>query len=157
VGGRGGAIRFYDLASGQPLRTLTIGATPNDLVFDPTGAYLAVSSPKAPQVQVWSLLSGQAIAKLFHPAEVAGIAWRDDGQLLACACSDQNIYLWSTKEPFSGARTNAIAVLHGHQAQARSVTFSHDGSLLVSFGWDTIVRLWDVGGGRQILAFQAYG
>lgn len=57
---------------------------------------------------------------------------------------DHTVVVWDLTG--SGAKT----VLTGHQAPVTSVTFSPDGTKLVSAGQDRVARLWDVAAGREL-------
>jgi len=48
------------------------------------------------------------------------------------------------------------AVLHGHTYTAESVTFSADGTSLVSGSWDKTVKLWDVQTGGVVRTFHGH-
>jgi ribosome assembly protein 4 len=53
------------------------------------------------------------------------------------ASDDFTMYLW---DPSSG--TKPVARLHGHQKQVNHVTFSPDGLLIASAGWDNHTKIW---------------
>lgn len=56
---------------------------------------------------------------------------------LVSASDDFTMYLW---DPSQG--TKPIARMVGHQKQVNHVTFSPDGSLIASAGWDNHTKLW---------------
>ena len=68
------------------------------------------------------------------------------GQLLACACADQRVYVWNIQN------RREQAVLAGHQAEAVDVSFNHSGDMLASYGWDGTTRLWDPWTGQQLIS-----
>ena len=54
---------------------------------------------------------------------------------------------------FDAITGSQMAVLHGHTELVRSITFSLDGTFLVSGGDDKIVKLWDVQTGGVVRTF----
>jgi ribosome assembly protein 4 len=57
---------------------------------------------------------------------------------LVTASDDFTMYLW---DPSQG--TKPVARMLGHQKQVNHVTFSPDGSLIASAGWDNHTKLWN--------------
>jgi ribosome assembly protein 4 len=56
---------------------------------------------------------------------------------LVSASDDFTMYLW---DPLQG--TKPVARMHGHQKQVNHVTFSPDGSLIASCGFDNHTKIW---------------
>jgi serine/threonine protein kinase/WD40 repeat protein len=73
------------------------------------------------------------------PAEVNALSASPDGDWVAGACDDGNIWLW---RPADGA----LRCLEGHRQRVSSVEFSADGARLVSGSADMTARLWSVAG-----------
>jgi hypothetical protein len=97
--------------------------------------------------------NGEVVSKINHlPGEVTGLAFTPKGELLAVALSvparEGQIHLYSvtdTPAPAKPART-----LHGHRDAILTISFSPDGKLLASAGYDRLIKLWDAATGREI-------
>ncbi|KAF7558746.1 hypothetical protein G7046_g5410 [Stylonectria norvegica] len=64
---------------------------------------------------------------------------------LVSASDDFTMYLW---DPSQG--TKPVARMLGHQKQVNHVTFSPDGSLIASAGWDNHTKVWNARDGKFI-------
>jgi WD40 repeat protein len=70
-----------------------------------------------------------------HTAQVRGLAFSSDGQLLASASADKTIKLWK-------ADGSKLITLKGHTHPVWSVAFSPDGQRLISTSEDGTVKIW---------------
>ena len=70
--------------------------------------------------------------------ERAGRVGGQVSERLVTASDDFTMYLW---EPSKG--TKPIARLHGHQKQVMDVSFSPDGSIIASTGFDNQTKIWN--------------
>jgi WD40 repeat protein len=147
VGREDGAIVLYELPSGKELRRLAGESPARSLAFHPRGNQLAVACDRAEAaVLIREVQTGKQVGPpLAHPAGVAGLAWRDDGRLLAAACGDGRVHVWDMAGP------QRLSVLDGHQSAVQTVAFNHRGDLLVSRGWDGGAFLWDPVRGKRLL------
>jgi WD40 repeat protein/predicted Ser/Thr protein kinase len=141
----GGTVTVIDLPSGKQRCLLQRGWEAESLALHAGSRLLAVASLRPPGVQVRDLESGDVLQELRHPDSVQGVAWAPQGDLLAAACNDHQIYLWD------GRTGQKRGVLNGHRWEVHDLAFDPTGRWLASFGWDMTLRLWEVGSGRQIL------
>jgi WD40 repeat protein len=61
-----------------------------------------------------------------------------DGQTIASGSSDKTIKLWNIKTG------ELIRTLAGHGDGVQSLAFSQNGNILVSCGFDNIIKIWRV-------------
>jgi WD40 repeat protein/Tfp pilus assembly protein PilF/tRNA A-37 threonylcarbamoyl transferase component Bud32 len=146
-----GRIVLYRLPSGALDKELARAPAAKTLAFHPGGGKLAVSCWEGPDVRICTVPDGQWVKRLLHPAPVRGLAWSDDGRPLATACGDGKVYVWDWRS------SRPQMVLEGHKGAAVHVAFSHAGDLLASAGWDSMLRLWRLDTGRQLLALPGSG
>lgn len=89
-----------------------------------------------------------------HGYEVLSLDVSSDNERFASAGGDRSAFLWDVASARTIRRFGGGSQ-HGHSSRVNSVRFAGEGdSLLVSGGFDTTVRVWDVrsggGGGRPI-------
>lgn len=70
---------------------------------------------------------------------------------LVTASDDCTIYLWDTS-----SLERPVARLHGHQKQVNQVTFSPDGRLIASCGFDNCVKVWRARDGSFITTLRGH-
>lgn len=113
------------------------------LAFSPDGQML-VSGDRAGKIGFWPVgnhsqsnpqQTTPTAARDQHNGWITGLAYRQDGQLIASASDDQTVKLWRP----DGA---LAATLAGHTAGVKSVAFSPTSQHIVSASDDTTVRLW---------------
>jgi serine/threonine protein kinase/WD40 repeat protein len=144
-------IRIFDLASGQAVTSFAHGSLPYYVLFNPRQTNLLLTSDTSSTVRVWDWRTHKVVQSFVHPQPVQGICWSPDGNSVATGCADSKVHLWEL------ASGNERAVLSGHDRDAVQVTFSQDGALLASRGWDGKVCLWDVNSLREIVSLPTPG
>ncbi|KAK6002900.1 hypothetical protein QM012_001650 [Aureobasidium pullulans] len=70
---------------------------------------------------------------------------------LVSASDDCTIYLWT---PMTS--TKPVTRLLGHQKQVNHVTFSPDGTLLASAGFDNLIKLWNAADGTFLFTLKGH-
>lgn len=130
-----GRIHFCDLASGTETNGLTVPPRLIHVAVDPEGKRLAVSRESDPSVIIFNLGSNTICASLTNVSSGGFMSWSPDGQVLACT-SGERLYLWVVA-------TGELQTLEGHKGVVTAAQFNHQGDLLVSMGWDGMIRLWD--------------
>jgi WD40 repeat protein len=81
-------------------------------------------------------------AILPHPGQVVAVAFQPSGSVVATACDDGRVRLWS----FSDGEPRAIAM--AHQGPVTALAFAPDGRSLLSASADGTARLWDTATGQ---------
>ncbi len=85
-----------------------------------------------------------------HKGAVTGVAFNQDGSLLASGGEDSAIRLWDVS---SG---EMLVALEGHSDIVTSVAFSPDGSRLATASMDDTMKLWDVATGTELVTIDKH-
>ncbi len=124
------------------------------VAYSPDGALLA-SAHEDGALRLWNARTGALQTTLQEGgAVVNSVAFSPDGTLLASASGDLEDGTDHSVRVRDVATGEELRVLQRHTEAVTSVAFSPDGTLLASASWDNTARLWDVGTGEQIEAFQ---
>ena len=75
---------------------------------------------------------------------------------LVSASDDFTIFLWEPPSASTSAKFEPLARLHGHQKGVNHVTFSPDGSLIASSGFDNNIKLWRASTGEFITTLRGH-
>ena len=131
-------IQFFELPSGDPVRSWTFPRTINLLRCDPTGEkLLVVQNARKHRAVVVEADTGKEIARLRKPdANVIDAAFSPDGRLIAFACPDDAVYL--VKPALGGIYRTLI-----HDQRVQRVRFNHTGDVLATSTWDGRTNLWE--------------
>ena len=143
-------VATVDSAGGVQLWSLTVETTDpvrtwqsntaercTALVFDPSGSYL-VSGHADGFARIWGIddpPDSEPLPVLIHRGGVHGLAFDPSGRWMASS-SMGAVGVW----PFDRARYGHV--LRGHGGSVDDLTFTPDGSRLVSASSDGTVRLW---------------
>jgi WD domain, G-beta repeat/Planctomycete cytochrome C len=145
-------VTIWDLASAQPVKTLTnLLGTVNDLRFSPDGRLLAIAGgqPSAKgDLRLYSVADWKLLAMLGgHDDVVFSVAFHPDGKRLASASFDKTVRIWN----LTTHRTERT--LTGHSDFVYAVAFSPDGKWLVSASKDRSVKLSETDTGKSRFTF----
>jgi WD40 repeat protein len=142
VAGRGGAALYG--ADGKLLRRLRPRVRLTDATFSPDGSLVAGAGADG-SARIWDVRSGAEVTPpLVHRGAVLTVAFSPDGKLLATGSADGTARLWLV----AGGLPVGEPFVHPAGATAgddvRMVSFSRDGSRLLTVGSDRYARLFDV-------------
>lgn len=141
--GRSGEARAVDFETGEVTAVL---ARSNDVALDaalrPGTNEIAVAAADAliRVVDVETAADVRTIAS--HADWVTGVAWSDDGTLLASSSRDKSAKLYD-------AAGQLLANYQGHAAAVRGVAFTADGKQVLSIGADGKLHRWNVEGAAK--------
>jgi WD40 repeat protein len=140
AGDHAGTLRLWDLATGQPPRSLPgHQAAVTHLVFSPArdGTRL-LSGDAGGVVRLWDAKAGrQLLALEGRPDPARTVCFSPDGKRLASASGGGAVKVWDAD---SGEE---VLSLEGPGTAVQSVTFSPDGRWLVAVGEGGAVSAWD--------------
>jgi len=154
-GGNDGAVRLWNVATGELIRELTnhtneaqhvtyrnkplFGGRPlgvTSVTFSPDGSILASGNQDA-NISLWDVTSGQLIQKISAGSWVNSVAFSPDGRILAVG-TDNQVQLWNI------STRQILLELDGHAEPVMRVDFSPNGRILISSSWDNTVRQWGI-------------
>jgi WD40 repeat protein/serine/threonine protein kinase/tetratricopeptide (TPR) repeat protein len=147
-----GLVKFWDVASGRELDTLSLGkkTAVNAVAFSPDGGRLATTLDG--EVQVWDLPAGatrpKGQARIVQRGNVTGLAFSPNGQWLAVANGEEAGEFPEEVKVWDLARGTSVA-LELPAGAFRGVAFSPDSSRLAAAGREE-VRLWELPTGRLL-------
>jgi WD40 repeat protein len=136
--GRAGLVRIWDAASGQQISDVQVSSRRIfALAYSPDGKLLAAGGHQR-IVRLLDPASGRVVADLpGRPGDVMALCFCGPGTL-ASAGSSNVIHIWDV--PSQRERCQLI----GHTGSITTLVFARSEETLISGGYDTTVRLWDV-------------
>ncbi len=149
-----GYFTIWDLASGSKLaRRKGAALEAPRAIFSPDGkAILHIDDDidkgeRRYRLRILDRAADFRVVKdLPHPYRVTDFVYSPKGDLIASGADDEIVRLWDAR---SGKK---LRELHGHQNAIRSLSFSRDGSRLLSASPDEVIS-WDVRRGAKLWSF----
>lgn len=145
--GGGAAVRLWDAARGNLLRTLSEEIGASIACFNPAGSRLFTGDP----AQLWNPATGKPVGARLKLGEgaLSAAAFSPDGRTLATATgiaaggvARGDVRLWD-------AATGAMRGSPLSHASVQAIAFSPNGRLVATGGWKG-TRLWDATSGKAI-------
>jgi WD40 repeat protein len=151
-GGVDRTIRIWDMASGKLAHTVEDHADwVLDLDFSPDGKRL-VSASRDKTSKLFDVAKGESMATFpEHTEPVYAVAFAKDGKSVASAGADRVIKIWNPNE-----EAKKIRDIGGHGMTIFELTYTPDGSQLVTCSADKTVREFSPANGQQTRAMQGH-
>jgi len=149
--GADNAIKLWNLADGQPGKTLAgHAASVHSLAFNADGSKLASASDDK-TIRVWNLADGTEANKIESPAPAKAVVFNADGTKVIVGQSDNIIRIWAipAAAPFMPEKE-----IKGHGGPVTSLALiTPAGTQILSGSDDQTARVWDLASGNQVRAF----
>jgi WD40 repeat protein len=147
TGGTDGLIKFWQIPSTTPVKTISSPEWIRCIAFSADGNLMA-SGGQNGGIRIWRVSDGALLRTLTgHSSGITAVDFSPDGSLLASSSFDNTVRLWRVSD---GA---LLRTLTGHTNWVYGVSFSPDGQTLVSGGRDGTVRLWRVSDGVPLAMY----
>lgn len=147
------AIEFFNVASGDLVRSLdTDSLKPRDVAVSSDGRLAAMIASEA-ELKVWELDSGAELSEqvVGHAETPYEIVYVPGGERLATGAVDGTIRIWDVQ---TGEQ---VRMLEHHDHWVAGLTVSSDGEHLLSCGLDDTLRLSNPHTGREIYELAGHG
>lgn len=142
-----GLVMIYDTASWREVSHFREAQFPaHDLAYDSAGARLAIASLRGTGVRIIDPHNGTVLHQYDLPSAVHAVAWCPGGNLVATGCTDNLIRMIDV------AGNQSPRSMAGHLSAVIDLAFHPEGDLLASYGWDGMLKLWDVHAGKPLVA-----
>ena len=140
-------LSVFEAATG---RKLSSGAEVGRSFFSlrPDGRQVAKVAHGGVELQDYPVGTNRQTLKHFSPVNV--LAWSPEGDQLATACENGDVYLWDL-------RRDNHRVLQGHTERGIRLGFSADGTKLFASSLDGTTRLWQLPEGNAIAIGEGIG
>jgi WD40 repeat protein len=147
--GRDGTLRLWELATGRLLQTLAgPSGSIGTVAFSADGRRM-LSSNSSGTVKLWDAATGEHIRSIeVRPMGIESVAFSPDGKHLLVGG-------WRGTAQLLDAETGKLVQIYRHGGDHKTaVAFSPDGTRVLTSGrGDKLVKVWETGSARLVLAF----
>lgn len=143
----GGALRRWDLASGQQVESQVLSEMESCWAFSPDGTLLVSGSNT---LALWNVETGNMLGRLGELPWVTTLAFSPDGKFIASGHDDRSVRLWNRKTGRS------VCTLRGHDEEICALAFNADATRLASAGEDRLVNIWEVDSGKLLTRLEGH-
>jgi serine/threonine protein kinase/WD40 repeat protein len=127
---------WWDVETGQPIRTVSLRIRPSCLALSPDGRTVAVGFETGQIVFLDAATGREGFQVCGSPARLNGVAFSPDGRTIAATSGDGSVQLW---QPGTGAW---LFTLSRDGPQVNGIAFAPDGSFLAAARHDGRLLLW---------------
>jgi eukaryotic-like serine/threonine-protein kinase len=148
-GSRDGTIKIWEPGVDHTAPLTLEGLHRGRMAFSPDGKQIVTGSgDKNKTIQVWNAVTGNEVLKINHPGDC--VSFSPDGKRIA-ATDGNDIQVWDVSS------CKELMTLSGHERGIESISYSPDGTKIVSGGKDKTVRVWDAMTGVEIMTLREHG
>lgn len=139
------SIKIWNL-QGQILRSIRVVGSPSDVKITPDGKYVVASAGKV--LDLYDIEKGRlAFSLRGQEGNIRKFAISPDSRYLATASLDKTIKIWDLET------RQEVRTLTGHKDWVLAVTFTPDGSKIISSGGgknNNVINIWEVNSGKLL-------
>jgi len=133
----GGMLKIWEIPSGNELGSLeiTCGTTVRAIAYSPNGLTFLTSSFWG-NIKLWDRKTLTIVLTFEKVSSVYSMAFSPNGALVVSNIRDSFII-------FDASSGKTLSEINGHSGEVTCVSFSNDGSLIMSGSEDKTIRIWD--------------
>ncbi len=157
-GDYGNELKIWDTETGLVVKTLntnntesqnnkfnTVSISPDKRFVFATNMYWIGTETFIQSILIWDLESGELLKEI-QSRFVTKVVASPDNKYFAVSYerSEGSKILPSEIDLYEMGTLNKIITLGKHDSKVSDISFSRDGTLLASCGWDGVIKIWDV-------------
>ncbi|KAF7727069.1 cleavage stimulation factor, 3' pre-RNA, subunit 1 [Apophysomyces ossiformis] len=155
------SIKLFDLSKLGRVRSLSCSKLihlpkdtqpVNSICFHPSGDYI-LAGTQDPAIRVYDvktlLCYTNSNTTEMHRGPITQIRYSHTGRLFASASADGNVRIWDS---VSSRCVKLLEKVHSGAAVS-SVRMTRDEKYILTSGLDSVVRLWDISSGKQVMEY----